>query len=180
MKKLLVLMLVLGMVSWASATVTFEFRDSTGTSVISGIDVAVGDFTFFVKGLVGDLPWNYGVYSSDQTPGGGLLDMTAATVYPAAGDLGKIFGNYIASYDGVDVASGDIDSGTMPNPADGDWFRMDFSLTESAANGNTVQVDILDYGSGYALVSSHTLDVVPEPMTIALLGLGGLFLRRRR
>jgi len=33
---------------------------------------------------------------------------------------------------------------------------------------------------GYTATNTLEIHVIPEPMTIALLGLGGLFLRRRR
>lgn len=178
MKKLLVLMLVLGMASMAAATVTYEFRDAAGTTPITSIDVAVGNYTFFVMGAVADAGWKEGVYATDQNPGGGLHDMTAATSYPAAGDAASII-DYISSFDGVDLYADDL-STALPDIATGDWFKLSFSLDASAVDGDTVYVDILDYMANYTLVSTHGLPVVPEPMTIALLGLGGLFLLRRR
>jgi hypothetical protein len=182
MKKLLVLMLVLGMASVASATVTYEFRDATGTTALTSIDVTTTtDFTFFVMGEVGDTPWKYGVYTSDFAGSPeGVADITGATVYDAAGDLGNKW-LYLATYDGVDLLVDDVNPTVMPNVATGDWFKIDLSLNSGAGNGDTVQLDIRyweDYS--YDILTSQTLDVVPEPMTIALLGLGGLFLRRRR
>ena len=43
-----------------------------------------------------------------------------------------------------------------------------------------VYTEILDTGVNISDMGSLTLNVVPEPMTIVLLGLGGLFLRRRK
>ena len=41
-----------------------------------------------------------------------------------------------------------------------------------------VQIDLMDEGLG--VLDSIIIHQIPEPMTMALLGLGGLFLRRRR
>ena len=178
MKKMLILLLVLGLVSVANATVTYEFRDAAGTTPVSGIDIGVGTATFVVMGQVADAGWAEGVYATDGTDGGGKFDVDGATAYPAAGDMYKA--NYYASFDGADCISGDLNAVVMPNPADGDWFVLDLSLNAGALVGDTVQIDILDMDGGYSLISSHSVLVTPEPMTIALLGLGGLFLRRRK
>ncbi len=45
--------------------------------------------------------------------------------------------------------------------------------------GANVTVSFLDWSSATSL-GAATLNITPEPMTIALLGFGGLFLRRRR
>jgi hypothetical protein len=53
----------------------------------------------------------------------------------------------------------------------GNHFETTLTLT-----GSAVQIDLLD--DGWNVIDSVTL--VPEPMTILLLGIGGLFLRRRK
>jgi len=66
---------------------------------------------------------------------------------------------------------------------DGFWldpgvcFTLTYSIDTIVANGNSflLTLDTGDHSSRF-----YELMVVPEPMTLSLLGLGGLFLRRRR
>jgi hypothetical protein len=67
-------------------------------------------------------------------------------------------------------------------PADGVIFTHEFHVPDGLAFSTEI---VIDYHILYSIDSSDfagqaVLHVVPEPMTIALLGLGGLFLRRRR
>ena len=120
-----------------------------------------------------------GTYSTYIQPSTGSFTVTSGTgggvnadkdgVYPAAGDQGNMGTNgpwFIPN-------AGDTQSGVMPNMAASMWFSFDVTFS-----GNDVVVDI--YDSESVMHTAALQGTIPEPMTIALLGLGGLFLRRRR
>jgi hypothetical protein len=185
MKKLLILMLVLGLVSAVSAT-----------PVISGPTEIVedGTITLSVSGTVDEASGG-SAGNSNTPPGGGgwwiwvdynayqgmLSDVSSGTT--AMGSL-KTFDTSTYGADGFKFVAGsnptwaegtDVDSGL--------WFTFDLSDVLVASEvGSTYDVQILDEDFNIIGAATHTVTVVaiPEPMTIALLGLGGLFLRRRK
>jgi hypothetical protein len=173
MKKLLMVLSILSLVSIASAAiVTFEYRNAAGTAAITEVDMLVdADFTLAIMGDYDDEEsgqlWIYDRYEN-ESHGSDVADMTGATKYAAAGGGGSI-SPYDTTYDGYVFNWGD------PTGQDGDMFIID--LTAST----TGTVTIGSYASDYVtLLDSFSIDVVPEPMTVVLLGLGGLFLRRRK
>lgn len=176
MKKLLILMLVLGMASAANAVVvSYEYRDAAATSVISAVDVTVStDFTLVIIGdREGADGWSWGGKIYDHAAQGGVADMTSASMVGTnAGSMRGISG-YSITYDGYDFTAGDLGTGG----ADDDWFIINLSVLGGQDSG-TVTIDSLN--PDYTVLESMSIDVIPEPMTIALLGLGSLVLLRRR
>ncbi len=195
MKKLLIFMLVLGMASAASAALVsstqgYYFRmDITAPATT----IVVGD-TVTIEIFVGTDPTGTSTMLST------VLNIDAATsaVAPAisnTGDWSWLNPSNGTTADGSGGYNVNVD-GTLPSailPTGSSIYSVSFvangvgTVTVDATSGSwdalAAAVGINDgfYGSGaiYGLPYASN-SVVPEPMTIALLGLGGLFLRRRR
>ncbi len=160
MKKLLVLMLVLGMASAANATVLSWSVDS--------ITINLGQTS--VVQLVANNVDPYDPKSVGATPGG-LATITSIVARPAAGPDSQVKNPGETGYPGwwtvmaLDLAAPyTIEAGVQ------------FDVTISCLALGTDYFDSDVYGTNDVL----TVVNVPEPMTVALLGLGGLFLLRRR
>ena len=178
MKKLLALVLVLAMVSAASAgTITITPADSTAdvdTDVV--ITVVTTGYAATFPGAINILEFSITGDLDSSVASVGTLDTALQTPLFSHGSVGTGgtlismiqgnagTGNYITNQTiytfTVDVGS---TQGTLTiDVAEGYWFR--------ARNGSDISTTIV----------AGEIEVVPEPMTVALLGLGGLFLRRRR
>jgi hypothetical protein len=170
MKKFVILLLVLGLASMSSATITGLNSVTDGIvtwSIASEKLVGHGDSLGTYDGAV---------YPEDNlTPTSGTGGGTSGNInglYPAAGDNGNV--TYDSVYDGWNTYAQDLDGDLDPDQAVGDWFSFDVSL-----DGAQLLIDIWSSNNSWGSAIG-TITVVPEPMTIALLGLGGLFLRRRK
>jgi len=220
MKKLLVLMLVLGLASVASATVIDVVPVDVGTSGgrLGGRDdmLQAGD-VIGLKIVLNANPYaGYPSYDGYWTDG---IDVGLAVAGP--GSLGVVglfdkLGNRIgddlkhAAFDVwaqsdpliADNAIGSMSGGVLTGGLAGGQDLI-WNLLLECTGGGDVAVDLVLNGGRYADYQSGAQpgmpygDVVPltegdlgdlvihqegvpEPMTIALLGLGGLLLRRRR
>lgn len=161
MKKLLILMLVLGMTSAASAAL------SLGGVIDGTIDVGT-------TGIVT-------VESTDSTMWEGFIGYDDSVV-GVSGVVAKA------------AAGGDAEVIPDPSGWTGYYKIIAMDSSEPFTTGPGVQFEISVFGAAlndiytidfYAadwstIIQSGTVEVIPEPMTIALLGLGGLFLLRRR
>jgi hypothetical protein len=166
MKKLLLLILVLGMASAANAAIILSFDDNT---TLTETDLSVGDTA--VIGIYATDIYDYGAYLSfGLVSEGGFFVSNPRYLYPGPPIIIPPF---------------------PPEPID-DHYVFEVFLAFTQAPGIQVEVDLTCLKAGvdvfvelydagtFALVDSLIIHQVPEPVTLALLGLGGLFLTRRR
>jgi hypothetical protein len=163
MKKLLVLALVMGIASLATAG--FDL------STINGLSYSVDGNKLTITGadVVG--------YTMNLAPEGGSLSNGVV----AAGFIGtaNAGSEYYGVWTGVAASVG---GGGNPNVT-GTIFTIDFTpgtslvtfAYSSAAGASTITM-----GTETITLDGYSMTIVPEPMTMGLLGLGGLFLARRK
>jgi len=182
MKKLLVLMLVLGLASLANATVTYTWTsDAAGTTAITQTGTGT-TFYLVISGLVSDFAQNLKLY--DDNGQGGYADFKGLVTLVSNGTGGNNAGNLASpfwdsgpTYDGVELIADQFNPVAGAEGADGDWAI--FELLATALEGDFVAT-IYDSTYTNTVGSVGGIEIVPEPMTMVLLGMGGLFLRRRK
>jgi hypothetical protein len=186
MKKLLILFVVLGLASAAhaaSCTIELEVDGSNTYNPADGLSITV------------DMVINVNVSSiynsTDATAGIDFItEMTVGTATVSVGDWIPA-----ASNEDDGTLSGDdiLDAfwfkagGASDHPANTIIYSFAVTLSGSDALGDITPTMTTDdkvvKGLASHWWSENTyvpLEIVPEPMTIALLGLGALFLRRRK
>jgi hypothetical protein len=173
MKKLLVLMLVLGLTSAAGALTVRLSTD--GINPADELEaVPGGSYTFYVISDTAGSAGAYWTYLEMYLPSPGTIDFDDAFILPNAGDLSSKTDYSTPELLDIELfvcdSAGNIGAGvqfTFYLDIASDWDLTPFDIWITTPNDANWPVE-------------HTLSIVPEPMTIALLGLGSLFLRRRK
>jgi hypothetical protein len=180
MKKLLVLMMVLAMAGMANAALLLSV-DGVVDPPDTQIEIAPSDeviIDIWGDGLTDPYAFLLGIAAGDGSKGS--LDISGATVlYP---------GSEAAIMEFDDQGTADMlglenpfvyieltDVAIPPAPLDG--TLVDGIVFHCEALGDVTLV-LLD-GDGMVM-DTQVIHQIPEPMTVALLGLGGLLLRRRK
>jgi len=158
MKKFVVLMLVLGLTTagfadWSDVTANL----AGGVLTFSGPAGDAGAYSNWFYALA-----NQGVMTNQAVLYTGTEKM--------AGSSGAISAPFTAgTYSGVKLDFGLI-TASYDSTA-GEWFTVDYT---------GAVLDVLTIYNSAETVTLGTVIVTPEPVTIALLGLGSLFIRRRK
>jgi hypothetical protein len=165
MKKLLILLLVFGMASAANAALSLiaptEIDEGdTATIQISSDSTADGDSGCYLD-----------IYYASE----GGFSLSNPRYTPIAPRPPIIIPYIYLSGDGYEI---EVLFATTPGEVvtPGVWFEVDLTCLKADVDAF---VEMYDSAAPYALIDSLTIHQIPEPMTIALLGLGGLFVLRR-
>ena len=165
MRKILVLILVLGLASAANAMlikVDEQEGESFEVDVTATITVVSEDASSWLG------------YIIVEEGGAGLLEN--AVILDAAGNSGAAAAYTEAGWGTGYELSASMSPEGVPAIAAGSQFSFDYI----GAVGDTATISFFVDPEFTTPVASVNVTVVPEPMTVILLGLGGLFLCRRR
>ena len=163
MKKLLVLMLVLGMSSLASSAIVL---DGPAAPIVEGDTVSIG-----INNTDGG---DYLAYLNVSLVSAVGHVMSNPQLTALAGDISKVGAPYVyADGDEIEVTLAQSEGTSTP----GVQFTWDLKCMKRFV---FVTVQLWDAADFSAPVDVLQIEQIPEPMTVALLGLGGLFLLRRR
>lgn len=195
MKKVFVLLLVLGLTVTANASSVpiIQVQGGGTTNVVAGevVNIEVVD----TVAIASNIGINLG---QTTTSSAGYAPAVALGTVNAGFDSVNVSGILVNSatsgrYVLIDRISGVIAAGSPAIAAGEPLYAFKVTIPVGAAIGDTFTIDDLlgapvhSAGPPYGTVAdvaanaqALVLTVIPEPMTIALLGLGGLFLRRRK
>ena len=175
MKKMLILMAVLGMASIANADVVLSFDGSTAIDEVTIVTSQTVTIDLYNNGSAPGDPVDFFVYLDFYYPSEGTYSLSDPRLGDAAGDFPASFtGPYLGDddYDEVEFSQAwAVGSDEIP----GEMFLIDLHCE---GIGDVI-IEAYDWRTE-ELVDTLIIHQIPEPATIALLGLGGLLLRRKK
>jgi len=180
MKKLLTLFLVLGLSSMASAlTVSLSLDGSTAMGTTMNVDVAdLGDaISLSIISNATDNYWTIlKMNRTSLTEPATIINVTKTA--NAGGQAAVDDYTYASLYQYQLTAA----STSIPtNVVAGKHFTFDLTPSTNLELDDTFDFWItVPNDNNFPAGHTVTVTIVPEPMTILLLGIGGLFLRRRK
>ena len=175
MRKIVTLILVLGIVSMASADLTWTTTggaDLSSISLLPGASMTVriaNDDTASGGGTV----WTY-------SPDSAVALLTAPSVLTAAGNGASVVNTWTTQ---LWIEWEAKHTGDPPTTiTTGGWLELTIAAPSTAVNLTSANVNADYYAASAGRGTSDllTVNIIPEPATIALLGLGALLLRRRK
>jgi hypothetical protein len=175
MRKLLVLMLVLGLASLASAS---PVSISGPTSLTIG---QTGTYTISLSGTPRVICFDMDIHLSNE-----LCPSSNWTIIATNVDTGY---SYILDPFTTPPNYGKEITAAQPtgtNPIGDDWITFQITNVDQTDNWTDITLEeIAFWDTNWSQILNMTLNSlsvhnIPEPMTLVLLGLGGLFLRRRK
>ena len=187
MKKLLVLVMVLAMASMAAAAISVEmvWDGVTGSTVTAsaGASLTINFIDNDPVAADAELVGYAGFSNFQVTVSSGVYVSTSFTMegpyMPTLSPWNTNFPPVVSSAvsgDGFIVTLNGLYASPPLGPPDPESGIM-ASVTLTVVGNGTVEVT---GGNFDAVTDLGTLNIVPEPITVALLALGGLFIRRRK
>jgi hypothetical protein len=179
MKKLLVLALVLSMVGLANAGLSLE-TDYDGRALLPSETVT---FKVLATDLMVSTYGNYPYFVVVAMPDAGAITGGVAIVTPQTGDLNMIDNTLVDFFPvtgqagiGGFVGSSSTTVGYMVQGITIDEIQFHCNGPIDAV----VQLWVSGDFATFEMIDSVIVKQIPEPITMVLLGLGGLFLRKKK